>query len=294
MDNSPAWQQVNIAFPDWSRAENTALARLTPLLRTAEDDGAINAWFLIRKRPYWRVRYLPDAGTDTHVYIGRELDALTAAGHIADWTPAIYEPEVHAFGGAEAMAAAHRLFHRDSRGLLTYLQCEDGAAGGHRREMSLMLCSILMRSAGLDWYEQGDVWARVAAHRALPTALDQSSTDRLHAAVHRLITVDAEDQIREDGPLAHAAGWACAYTAAGQELAYLAASGALHRGLRDILAHHVIFAWNRIGLPYATQATLAATATTVIFGPDPTTEDGLAAVNADTAATLSGSASTPR
>ncbi|QKV95936.1 methyltransferase [Streptomyces sp. NA02950] len=292
MDNSPAWHQVNIAFPDWSRAEHTALTRLTPLLCTAEDEGAINTWFLIRKIPCWRVRYLPGPDTE-HDRIGRELDALTAAGHIADWTPAIYEPEVHAFGGVEGMAAAHRLFHRDSRGLLTYLQGGGGAKNGHRREMSLMLGSILMRSAGLDWYEQGDVWARVAAHRALPTTSDQRSSDRLQAAVHRLITVDAEDQMSEGGPLAHAAGWACAYAAAGQELAHLAASGALHRGLRNILAHHVIFAWNRIGLPYATQAALAATATTVIFGPDPTAEDGVGAVNTDTTATASGPPSAP-
>jgi thiopeptide-type bacteriocin biosynthesis protein len=270
MDNSSAWHQVNIAFAGWNRAEQIALARLTPVLRTAEDEGAINAWFFIRKHPCWRVRYLPDADTGTHARIGQELDSLTAAGHISGWTPAIYEPEVHAFGGAASMASAHRLFHHDSRGLLAYLQGEDGAASGHRREMSLMLCSILMRSASLDWYEQGDVWARVAAHRVLPTAHDQSNPDRLQAAVHRLITVDAEDQIRKDGPLAHAAEWASAYTAAGQELAQLAASGALHRGLRDILAHHVIFAWNRIGLPYATQAALAATAKSDIFGPDPT------------------------
>ena len=58
----------------------------------------------------------------------------------------------------------------------------------------------------------------------------------------------------------------------GSELADLSDSGQLHRGLRDVLAHHVIFAWNRIGLPYATQATLTAAAKTVIFGPDPTTE----------------------
>lgn len=292
MDNSPAWQQVNIAFPDWSRAEQTALTRLTPLMCTAEDEGAISAWFLIRKRPCWRVRYLPAA--DAHVRIGQELDELTAAGHIANWTPAVYEPEVHAFGGLEAMTVAHCLFHHDSRGLLTYLQGEDGPASRHRREMSLMLCSILMRSAGLDWYEQGDVWARVAAHRALVTAADQSSTDGLHAAVRRLITVAAEDQIRKDGPLTYAAGWASAYTVAGQELAHLAASGALHRGLRGILAHHVIFAWNRIGLPYATQAVLAATAKSVIFGPDPTAEDGGAAVTTDTTATRSGPAATFR
>ncbi|MBM9506767.1 thiopeptide-type bacteriocin biosynthesis protein [Actinacidiphila acididurans] len=272
MDNAPTWQQVNIAFPEWSRAEQTALTFLSPLLCAVEDEGAVNAWFLIRKRPCWRVRYLA-AGTAATARVGRELDALEAAGHIAGWTTAIYEPEVHAFGGVEAMAAAHRLFHRDSRSLLAHLQGPDQAAGGHRREMSVMLCSILMRSAGLDWYEQGDVWARVAEHRVLPTTAG-SHLNRLQAAVERLITVDAEDQTREDGPLAHAAGWARAYTTAGQELAQLAASGALHRGLRGILAHHVLFAWNRIGLPYDTQAVLAATAKIVVFGPDATVPSG--------------------
>lgn len=268
MDNSPTWQQVNIAFHEWSGAEQTVLTFLSPLLCAVEGEGKVNAWFLIRKHPCWRVRYLA-AGTAATARIGRELDALEAAEHIAGWTTAIYEPEVHAFGGVEAMAAAHRLFHLDSRSLLAYLQGSDQGAGGHRREMSVMLCSILMRSAGLDWYEQGDVWARVAEHRVLPTTAS-SHLDRLHAAVERLITVDAEDQMHEDGPLAHAAGWTRAYTAAGQELARLAASGALRRGLRDVLAHHVLFAWNRIGLPYDTQAVLAATAKIVVFGPDPT------------------------
>lgn len=40
-----------------------------------------------------------------------------------------------------------------------------------------------------------------------------------------------------------------------------------------LLAHHVIFAWNRLGLPYTAQAVLSATARTVIFGPDPTAEN---------------------
>lgn len=266
MDNPRTWQQVNIAFPEWSTAEQTALTFLSPFLCTVEDEGVVDAWFLIRKHPCWRVRYLA-AGTAATTRFGQELDALEAAGHITGWTTAIYEPEVHAFGGTEAMAAAHRLFHLDSRSLLAYLQGPDEAVGGHRREMSVMLCSILMRSAGLDWYEQGDVWARVAEHRTL-TADASSKLGRLHAAVKRLITVDAEDQMRQGGPLEHAAGWARAYTAAGQELAQLAASGMLRRGLRDVLAHHVLFAWNRLGLPYDAQAVLATTAKVVVFGPD--------------------------
>ncbi|MFC4463942.1 thiopeptide-type bacteriocin biosynthesis protein [Streptomyces xiangluensis] len=265
--NSPTWCQANVAFPDWERAETTALAQLAPLLRDAEDEGALTAWFIIRKRPCWRVRYQPAA--DGQDRIGPGLDALIAEGDITAWTEIIYEPEVHAFGGAEAMASAHRLFHRDSRSIVDFLPSD---AGRHRRETSLMLCSLLMRSAGLDWYEQGDVWARVGAHRALPAGSERDNSDRLLAAVHRLISVNGEHVMHAGGPLAHAADWASSYTDTGRELAHLTDSGRLHRGLRAVLAHHVLFAWNRIGLPYAAQATLAAAAKTVIFGPDPTSE----------------------
>lgn len=264
---SPAWCQANIAFPAWQRSETLALAHLAPILRTAEDEGFLPVWFVVRKRPCWRVRYLPSDGGQGR--IGQELDALTADRHIAGWTEVIYEPEVHAFGGAEAMECAHRLFHRDSRNLIDHLP---GDSGIHRRETSLILCSLLMRSAGLDWYEQGDVWARVSAHRTPPPESGQNSRDRLHAAVHRLISVKGEDLMRTGGPLAHAAEWARAYSDTGRHLAHLNNTGQLHRGLRDILAHHVLFAWNRIGLPHDTQASLCAAAKTVVFGADPTGE----------------------
>ncbi|MBV1940877.1 thiopeptide-type bacteriocin biosynthesis protein [Streptomyces sp. BV286] len=265
--HSPTWRQANVAFPDWERAETIALTRLAPLLCAAEDAGAVNAWFIVRKRPCWRVRYLPAA--DGQNLIDQGLDALTSERHITGWTEVIYESEVHAFGGTQAMASAHRLFHRDSRSIIGFLQSE---AGRHRRETSLMLCSLMMRSAGLDWYEQGDVWARVGAHRELPAGKERDNTDRLHVAVRRLLSVNGEDVMRAGGPLAHAAEWADVYTDAGRELARLTDNGQLHRGLRDVLAHHVLFAWNRIGLPYDTQATLTAAAKTVVFGPDPTTE----------------------
>jgi thiopeptide-type bacteriocin biosynthesis protein len=271
MDDAHPWCQVNIAFPEWASAEPTAVAKLAPQLCAAEADGLIDAWFFVRKHPCWRLRYRPATGTGPPARIEQHLDELTASQHISGWTRAVYEPEVHAFGGTEAMAAAHRLFHHDSRCVLAYLHCASQAGTRHRREISVMLCSILMRSAAQDWYEQGDIWARVASHRDLPTGHGHDTPATFQAAVHRLMSVDAESQMRQGAPLAHTATWADAYTAAGRDLAGLAAAGLLHRGLRDVLAHHVIFAWNRLGLPYTAQAILAATATTVVFGPDPAT-----------------------
>ncbi|KOV22527.1 methyltransferase [Streptomyces sp. XY413] len=262
----PTWHQANVAFANWADAQTTALARVTPLLLEAEDAGAVTAWFYVRKNPCWRIRYQPHP--DSADRINEHLDALTARLHIAGWTQTVYEPEVHAFGGPEAMAAAHRLFHQDSRNLATHLP--DGARQ-HRRELSLLLCSLLMRSAGLDWYEQGDVWARVTAHRGDAPATTPEGQDRLNAAVHRMISVTGEDLVRPGERLAYAADWAHAYTTAGTDLSHLTASGHLHRGLREVTAHHILFAWNRAGLPYTTQAALAAAAKTAVFGPDPTT-----------------------
>ncbi|MFD4554863.1 thiopeptide-type bacteriocin biosynthesis protein [Streptomyces sp. NPDC058469] len=265
--NTPAWCQINVAFPDWERAETTALTRLSPLLLAAEDHGALTAWFVIRKHPCWRIRYLAAPGGQE--YIGNGLDQLIAEEYIKGWTEIVYEPEVHAFGGDESMASAHRFFHRDSRGLVSFLRTD---AARHRHETSLMLCSLMMRSAHLDWYEQGDVWSRVAVHRRPESGTGPREPGQLHAAVRRLVTVNPEYALRPNGPLVHAVDWSRAYAEAGSELARLNEAGALHRGLRDVLAHHMIFAWNRIGLPYATQATLATALKAVIFGPDTAAE----------------------
>ncbi|WP_020123795.1 thiopeptide-type bacteriocin biosynthesis protein [Streptomyces canus] len=267
----PTWRQANLLFPVWQNAETIAVSRLAPILRAAEEENVLARWFIIRKHPCWRVRYLPTAEGARHIAQG--LNTLITEGAITAWTEIVYEPEEHAFGGTEAMASAHRLFHHDSRSLLEHLQRKGGP---HRSETSLMLCSILMRSAALDWYEQGDVWARVSAHRKTPPGATPKSREQLQAAVQRLISVNGDELMRTGGPLAHLADRARAYRDAGQNLAHLMELGLLHRGLRDVLAHHALFAFNRIGLPYATQAALAAAAKTVVFGPNPTTQRSVA------------------
>ncbi len=269
----PSWRQVSIQFDAWEAAEHTGVTHLGPILTAAEAAGLVASWFFIRKAPCWRLRFLPSDDSTAHeatTFVHRRLDTLRDADGIGPWVETIYEPETHAFGGSAAMDIAHHLFHQDSRHILTYLGSDRATSsageGGQRRELSILLCSILMRAASQDWYEQGDVWARVSEHRSLPP---DAPLDRLHGMesdLRQLMTVDAGSLVTDNGPLAFVSDWAAAFDSAGTELGDLARNGILRRGLRAVLAHHVIFAWNRIGLSYTTQSILANVAKAVVLG----------------------------
>jgi len=289
----PSWCQVSIQFDDYSAAEHTGVAHLGPQMASAEMAGLIVSWFFIRKALCWRLRFLPSGDRteqDATMFIHQRLEVLQDAGHIASWVETIYEPETYAFGGAAAIDLAHHLFHADSRHVLAYLAslCATSAEGGsdQRRELSILLCSILMRGAGQDWYEQGDIWARVAKSRSLPPDTPPDRLRALESDLRRLMTVDggsdastaswpsspapaggpASPLMKENGPLALLSDWAAAFEEAGKALGDLAGNGTLCRGVRAVLAHHVIFHWNRIGLPYATQRILANVAEAVVLG----------------------------
>lgn len=247
------WRQVNIAYPGTDREERErhAITHLAGVLPAAEADGLITTWFFIRKGP-WRIRYLlaQPSGTDpVHLLL---TDAVA-------WTSDIYEPETHAFGGPGSMDAAHALFHGDSRNLLTYLQ--DDAAD--RPERTLVLFTALMRAAGLEFNEQGDVWAKVAEQQTEqpadpPTA--EAWTSYARGIRHLLLGEARADLVGSD--------WHSAYEATGRSLRDLRDKGSLTRGIRTIIALHVIFAWNRLGLSATTQALLARSAAQAVFGQE--------------------------
>jgi thiopeptide-type bacteriocin biosynthesis protein len=267
MTAGPAWQQLNLTFAGRQAAEHAAAGQLGPALTDAETTGLISSWFFIRK-PWWRVRYLPASAataTAAGTFVTRTAQALVDAGHAVRWTPGIYEPETCAFGGPEAMTAAHTLFHADSRHILTYLA---GTEADQRRELTLLLCASLMRAAGQDRYEQGDIWAKVCDLRAVMPAATAPSGQRegFTAAVRRLISVDTSPhtEVRSTS-LAFADDWLTAFERAGQALQGLTEAGHLTRGIRAICAHHVIFHWNRAGIPGGVQADLARAARQAIF-----------------------------
>jgi thiopeptide-type bacteriocin biosynthesis protein len=66
--------------------------------------------------------------------------------------------------------------------------------------------------------------------------------------------------------LEFAADWFTAFEQAGAALAALNRDGLLTRGLRAVIAHHTIFAWNRLGLPTQAQAAIAQASKEVILG----------------------------
>ena len=176
------------------------------------------------------------------------------------WWPTVYEPETAAFGGPAGMHAAHDLFCADSRGALDYARRP--APGLGRRELSILLISALLRAAGLDWFEHGDVFDRVAQLRPTPPAADTGRVDALANSVRTLLAVPTSRSalFAAGGPIAYTAPWLAAFKAAGHQLGTAAADGRLNRGVRAVLAHVLIFHWNRLGLSATTQGILARAA----------------------------------
>lgn len=248
------WPQVLIEFADRAVGEQVAVELLCPALARATADGLIAGWWFVRKTPYWKVRFRPLPGGEQ--WLAKLLDDLAAAGGIVGWVWGIYEPEIHSFGGAAAMDVAHDLFEHDSRHTLDYLAEPTLRVG--RRELAVVLASALLRGAGQDWFEQGDVWCKVAAHR--PGEPGQGHVTA-HAAVARLLTADPHS-----GLLAAYSSWVTGIEAAGRRLHALSLTGRLTRGLRAVLSHHIIFAWNRLGLTYTEQHLLTELAREAIMG----------------------------
>ncbi|MFF2073407.1 thiopeptide-type bacteriocin biosynthesis protein [Kitasatospora sp. NPDC058162] len=259
--------QLHVHFTDQAAAEPAVLVHLLPALAGAQDAGHLAHWHFVRKGDRWRLRYQPVPDTDPNTAeaaLTGALVAARAAGSVTGWSPVIYEPEILAFGGESGMDAAHELFHHDSSHILHHLAAHGGR--DQRHELAVLLATALMRGASQEWYEQGDIWARVAAHR--PTA-EPGQTDRLAPAVQRLMSVDTSPgSALANGVLAFASPWIDTHTHAGQALRRLAHDGRLTRGLRAVLAQHLLFHFNRLGLPPAAQGAIATTASRVVLGQE--------------------------
>lgn len=248
----PGWWQVYLRFPDWDRAEHTAAQHLAPLLALAVDDGTTSGWWFVRKHPCWRLRLHCGPGhwqilTET---LSGAFDDLTARGHLHSWWTGIYEPETAAFGDRPGIDTAHALFCADSHAILTLPHHDIGLG---RRELSLLLCSTLMRAAHTEWYEQGDIWHHVARQRPLPADVTSGNVAAMAAAIRQPLLADLTEGplLRPGGPLRAHRPWAGAFRDAGRALGTAAREGHLRRGVREIISYAIIFHWNRPASPRA-------------------------------------------
>ncbi|YCK40776.1 methyltransferase, FxLD system [Actinomadura sp. ATCC 39365] len=246
----PEWWQATISFPDRIGVSPEAALALSAAL-------VGRRFHFLRKEGGLRLR------TDQPVDV--VLDRLIADQVVARRVSGMYEPETEAFGGPQGMAIAHEVFSADSPAALAETGSPDG------RERCILLLSTMFRAAGLDPFEVGDVWAKIGELRP---AIDPPAEARRAAAINamrRLMNADAAQR-----PLPEP-GWAervAAFEDAGRRLARCAKDGHLKRGLRAVLAHHAIFAFNRAGTSVAEQAAAAWLGWQVAFG-----EDGPAAVS---------------
>ncbi|GGO96000.1 thiopeptide-type bacteriocin biosynthesis protein [Wenjunlia tyrosinilytica] len=262
------WWQIYLEFADWTMAETTAARHLLPLLQQAEADGLLTGWWFIRKHPCWRLRLPLQSDVGVKTRLGDAFDKMAAERHLTRWWPGIYEPELVAFGGRPAMDAAHRLFHADSRAVLGLASGDEAALG--RPELSVLLLTTLLRAAGLEWYEQGEVWDRVCHERPLPDDVAAERLASMSEDLKPLLLADTDSGGPLFGPgrpIAACAPWADGFRQAGRSVGNAARAGMLQRGLRDVLSYHVIFHWNRINIPPRMQSALARAARDAILGP---------------------------
>ncbi|SDD86964.1 thiopeptide-type bacteriocin biosynthesis protein [Glycomyces harbinensis] len=273
MDRQPPtaiWLQTNVRLVDPTRAERYCADILWPAIWSGIEDNVLGGWFFVRKTPWWRLRYRAALGVEperARALVTEILSGPQSRSYLAEVTHQIYEPEVAAFGGLQAMDIAHRLFNHDSGFVGEYLTHQHLTHGtDRRRELSLLLCTAMTRAAGQEWYEHGDIWARLANIRGTDPHLPADPDSAAETAWH-LLTADPDATLtRLPDPLAYnATGALTEYRSAGIALRSLADRGHLERGLRDVLAHHILFAWNRIGLAIPDQQALARAARDAVF-----------------------------
>lgn len=251
------WAQVNVEFTNYAEAEGLFREGLWYTMQG-------QSWWFVRKTPCWRLRYPSTHGVPDGLRAA--LEEMTQGGWLRRWDETIYEPETATFGGPEGIEAVHELHCADAAGLFAYLDAAAASTydGPGRSVASLMILSHLMRAAGLEWTEQGDVWACVESQRP-PAPITAERVAALAANAREPLAADLAALIENDPRFTGLSTWAAGMQSAGNRLVGLHRDGRLQTGLREILARAVIFCWNRAGFTAEQQAVWARAARLAIL-----------------------------
>lgn len=198
-------------------------------------------WFMVKGDggEHLRLRFAPEIQTEVQnlVQAGQEQGWISAA----PLTP--YEPEVGLFGGETAMQHAHRFFEMDAWLALHAHKLDTN----NRYLTSHLWMTLMLRSCGLDSFEQWDVWQKLGQVRPPARPEHHKLVEQISAAVQRIGSLST-DRLWEEllGRVPEMGVWKDELTLWGKAMQGLLAHGPLERGLRSILAVHVIFHSNRM------------------------------------------------
>ncbi len=224
------WRQWNVALSRETRpARESARAlfvRMEPVADALRQTGALRQFYFMRKLPDIRLRFRGDASAIGQA-IQKLLDTSLQQGLIERFFETVYEPEVLAFGGPQAMELVHEYFDADTR---VWMSCHDVT-----HDYSVALLNDLFQATLGCANEVWQTWESLAEATGGAGPLP-----------------DAPLHLLEITPL-HADANAALSTG----LNRLWENGVLQTGVRAILRSVAMFHFNRYGIPGPEQAALS-------------------------------------
>jgi thiopeptide-type bacteriocin biosynthesis protein len=237
----PNWLQANVrlrrhdgSVQESARALFASLSSRVPRWRS---EGLLSAFFFVRKPPDLRLRFR--RGPSGLPPIACWLGVLVRGRHVSRWIETSYEPEARLLGGPAIMSLAHRYFHEDSSGWMTWVDVAERATVT-APVLSLAILNDLFFRVLEGPEEVWDVWCNLASlHGSGPC--DSTAALRV-LTIRDLSTVAAAPERRLLRQYARTNEMAAA------RMKRLLDTGELLCGRRSILPFLALFHWNRYGL----------------------------------------------
>jgi len=172
-----------------------------------------------------------------------------------------YEPELAGVGGGDGLSLAHDLFVTDTAHLIGWLRTvrhpEPETVILERRDLlAIVLGHALLRGSQLDRFEQWDVWLQLGELSGAVPASEEPEWGAIIGQLRGTASGVLEDVLGSGGGEL-ARNWERALYLAGGRLATAYREGRLQRGLRQVVAMHLLFHCNRLGLSRSTVAAIA-------------------------------------
>jgi thiopeptide-type bacteriocin biosynthesis protein len=248
------WLYLRIELPDLKVAKRVITKSLYPVLTKLAAKGTIRRfWFLLKGDTCYhlRLRIFGETATLRSAAIEALMKALRPGEPRSGVTVCrelIYEPETALFGGPWAMELVHEFFHHDSLFTMAWMglpQQENGGLSHH--QVSVIMLLHFLRSAGLDAFEQWDVWTKV--YKLRPGNVEELALawEAQQEGFRLLMYVDPK--VVQDAVAAKGSKILNDYYegvgSVGARLWEGNRTGRLERGLRHVVATNVVFHWNR-------------------------------------------------